>query len=110
MYPDDAVDVDGNNLFPTAGGVVVDENESVKCVVLSMGPCATICWFVFSWNPNLSCCDFVIPNDEVDVSTSIGELGVRGGVSKTEVLPSPSTIKMIDVSYILPKQIMLCYI
>ena len=54
MYPDDAVDVDGNNLFPTAGGVVVDENESVKCVVLSMGPCATICWFAFSWNPNLS--------------------------------------------------------
>ena len=45
----------------------------------------------------------MIPNDEVDVSTSIGELGVRGGVSKTEVLPSPSTIKMIDVSYIFAK-------
>ena len=52
----------------------------------------------------------MIPNDEVDVSTSIGELGVRGGVSKTEVLPSPSTIKMLDVSYIFPKQIMLYYI
>lgn len=46
----------------------------------------------------------MIPNDEVDVSTSIGELGVRGGVSKTEVLPSPSTIMIIDVSYMFAKQ------
>ena len=43
MYPDDAVDVDGNNLLPTADGVVVDEKESVRFVVLSMGPCATMC-------------------------------------------------------------------
>ena len=43
MYPDDAVDVDGNNLFPTAAGVVDDEQESVRLVVLSMRPCATMC-------------------------------------------------------------------
>ena len=43
MYPDDAVDVDGNNLLPTADGVVVDEKESVRFVVLSMGPCEQQC-------------------------------------------------------------------
>ena len=36
---------------------------------------------------------FVIPDDDIIESVSDGELGVRGRVSKTDVLPSPSTIK-----------------
>ena len=42
MYPE-GVFVEESNLLPTAGGVVDDVKESVRFVVLSMRPCATMC-------------------------------------------------------------------
>ena len=42
MYPEGVAD-DDSNLLPTTDGLVDNVKESVKFVVLSMGPCATMC-------------------------------------------------------------------